>query len=639
MRSEFVEHFTHSLSLSRPVSPSPVPTIQTQSISSRKPALHALLVSLSQPRPSSAHIASCTLSLRDLTQHERDELKSTEADLDLDEEVLTDAIMAKLAVAVYAEALDAYLGQAIEVDGEAEWWGEVERSGPTGVAWFLLQTLPLRLVDLCKTILRTLHIHQLPLTLAELSPASLSSLFSPRSFSLRPGLLTTALFPHLAVQPSQSLAVLLPFSISSTSASRTSTQPVLARVSFYLSFAKRVVRLPLDLTRAECRYKRKALEQMRDERACVLGRLALLRGQLGSVVGSAAGMGVGAGGIERYGSFLASLVHILDPTHGHISETGDIFGPLTVLSTRLLPSLPKSHAAALRPSPSSPTLLRPASLTLLWPRLLLIPPIALYLYRNTTTTLIPALRALVADARDTALGFWEGWVMGPLGEVVRTMRGGTGVGEGMVSLEGIRSDLESLERMTQSLASDLLHYTPEQLASLGESVRSGDLTAPIMEVYEADVRRPVGALIGGRLVRHVLVQVQKAKVDTAHALLGIDRLLASQRLTFAFVGVAPALGILYLFGVGRIEAILLQTPPNPFPSIFTTPPPLPALPTGLLLLSLARLRTYAHAHLPPHIRGPFLEDLEMLEDPGMGVEGKIGVVARVWRCWGGVLEG
>ncbi|KAF8166019.1 hypothetical protein B0H34DRAFT_856225 [Crassisporium funariophilum] len=138
------------------------------------------------------------------------------------------------------------------------------------------------------------------------------------------------------------------------------------------------------------------------------------------------------------------------------------------------------------------------------------------------------------------------------------------------------------------------------------------------------------------------------QVDTAHALLGIDRLLASQRLTFAFVGVAAALGILYLFGVGlgRLsgvvfggEAILLQTPPYLFPSTLTTPAPLPPLSTGLLLISLARLRTYAHWHLPPHVKGPFLEDLAMLEDPGMGVEGKIGVAARVWRCWGGVFEG
>ena len=38
------------------------------------------------------------------------------------------------------------------------------------------------------------------------------------------------------------------------------------------------------------------------------------------------------------------------------------------------------------------------------------------------------------------------------------------------------------------------------------------------------------------------------QVDIDQALAGIDKLLKSQELTFAFVGVAPALGIVYLLG-------------------------------------------------------------------------------------------
>lgn len=38
------------------------------------------------------------------------------------------------------------------------------------------------------------------------------------------------------------------------------------------------------------------------------------------------------------------------------------------------------------------------------------------------------------------------------------------------------------------------------------------------------------------------------QVDIDQALAGIDKLLKSQELTFAFVGVAPAIGILYAVG-------------------------------------------------------------------------------------------
>ena len=43
--------------------------------------------------------------------------------------------------------------------------------------------------------------------------------------------------------------------------------------------------------------------------------------------------------------------------------------------------------------------------------------------------------------------------------------------------------MQSLERMTVSLARDRLNFTPEQLQSLAEKVRLGDQT-PVMQAYE-----------------------------------------------------------------------------------------------------------------------------------------------------------
>ena len=123
--------------------------------------------------------------------------------------------------------------------------------------------------------------------------------------------------------------------------------------------------------------------------------------------------------------------------------------------------------------------------------------------------------------------------------------------------------------MTLSLAQDKLHYTPEQMAALSQQIRVGDLT-PVMQIYEDDIRSPLKSAVGGTLLRTLLVQVQKAKVglparmlytvrlisvsqvDINLAVSGIDKLLKSQELTFAFVGVAPAMTLTYVtFGYLR----------------------------------------------------------------------------------------
>lgn len=93
----------------------------------------------------------------------------------------------------------------------------------------------------------------------------------------------------------------------------------------------------------------------------------------------------------------------------------------------------------------------------------------------------------------------------------------------------------------------------------------------------------------------------------------------------------------------RIERLLTKQPrKSPSESESPTPlsnAPLASLPTGLLILSLTRLRSYALNHLPANIREPILEDLGDLEDTRLGTEAKLRIVDRMWRCWGGTGEG
>jgi nuclear control of ATPase protein 2 len=66
---------------------------------------------------------------------------------------------------------------------------------------------------------------------------------------------------------------------------------------------------------------------------------------------------------------------------------------------------------------------------------------------------------------------------------------------------------------------------------------------------------------------------------------------------------------------------------------------IPALTSGLLLLSVTHLRTYAETCLPARsgLREGFLEDVQDLEDPGLGRTEKLRVVDRMWNSWGEVL--
>jgi nuclear-control-of-ATPase protein 2 len=58
---------------------------------------------------------------------------------DPEESALEGALLDKLVIAIYAEALDIYLAEAIQVESEAEWWADIERSR-LSVAYYLLQS-------------------------------------------------------------------------------------------------------------------------------------------------------------------------------------------------------------------------------------------------------------------------------------------------------------------------------------------------------------------------------------------------------------------------------------------------------------------------------------------------------------------
>ncbi|KAH9889850.1 NCA2-domain-containing protein [Cubamyces lactineus] len=671
--STFVSHIVADLSqktLPPTAATTPGDQLHAQAASAEsqtKETLRSLYVKLDQSS-SPESLRECIDALQTLEHHEK--LLSAQA-TDEEEQTLRRAIIGRLALGLYAQALTMYLDEASEAESELEWWSELGRSRRY-TAYYLLQTLPLRIANLSKVLLSTLRSHNIPFHPSILKPSSLRRLF-PSTSTLRPNTLTLALFPHLHHQP---------YSIALTSArgsrkfalTSSPTQTVTSAYDAFLDTCSNVARacstvatLPVELARGECKYKQKELERIRDERAEVLGALAEMRDRLASALEDSANDLA----IAHFATFTTHLQSIMEGEEVAQLQDVDAISPgraveaLSELANCSLPSHKSLHSAEMK----SGQLRRPSRLTLIWPRLVFLPPLALYAIRTAYASRA-SLEELTKEAVETIKSFWEGWILEPLRGIVKTVRAGHDDGV-IVTKESVRADLDSLERMTLALAQEKLHYGQPELAALSQQVQMGDLTA-VMQIYEEDIKNPVRSALHGTLLRSLFIQVQKAKVDINQALSGIDKLLKSQELTFAFVGVAPALAIVYAFAgyarnlwtggrgrgryggrvkrgsvwltVRRIERLLIAQPDSHAHHHRTHTTALSQrssaavspLTSGLLLLSVTHLRKYAETTLPPNsrLREGFLEDVADLEDPKLGRQDKLRVVDRMWRSWG-----
>ncbi|KAH0586219.1 hypothetical protein H2248_007475 [Termitomyces sp. 'cryptogamus'] len=650
MPSAFAQHLIKPLVLSqRP--PNVFSTSQTlssaQADGGTKEKLQNSLSALNQSLSHSLVVDT----IESLTEIEKEKKISASA-ADFENDLLRDAIISKLLVGLYAEEIDSHLSQATEAETEAEWWADIERSR-WNLALYLLQTTPSRLLNLTRVVIQTLRVHNLPVTFSTFTPTSLRSLF-PLTDPQRLTALQQALFPHLRHQTlSVKSSAILNSSFTLTLASPGN---IFAAIWRALEPLLVLTRLPIEMIRQECAFKRQELEKIRDQRAAALGYLAHMRNDLALSIQEPRHIRACARILINITEGDTSKPSSLSDTHGE-PYTGPT-NELLALSTAVFTTQKMVHQRLLE----SKELCRPPRLILMWPRLLLLPPLCIYILRSAYTSRA-SLAELAFDAKATAEGFVRGWLLDPLKDVIKTVRAGSQDGV-IVQKEGIAADLASLERMTLSLAKDQLNYDAEQLANLSNKVRLGDLT-PVLQIYEEDIRSPLKSAVTGTLLRSVFIQVQKAKVDIDQTLAGIDKLLKSQELTFAFVGVAPAFGVVYLLGgtlmalwsggrgigkyggkrtmcgvwsaMRRTERLLIAQPKyrhnktDGTDSSFISP-----LTSGLLLLSVARLRTLAEKHLPrrSRLREGFLEDVGDLENPDLGRIDKIKVIERMWRCWG-----
>ncbi|KAK1759404.1 nuclear control of ATPase [Echria macrotheca] len=242
----------------------------------------------------------------------------------------------------------------------------------------------------------------------------------------------------------------------------------------------------------------------------------------------------------------------------------------------------------------------------------------------------------IRDIGATTRDFWMNWVVEPVRKIIGTIRHDENSEIAIMSRDSLKADRESLERMVVDFAMDkpdvavgTSSITDAQIAEIRSRVKEGDVTS-VLKAYERDMRRPFVGAIKGDLVRSLLIQVQKTKVDLEVAISGIDALLKSQELVFGFIGLTP--GVLVTIGLfqylkavlwnrkglrqGRkarrsvrvlrkIDKILSEATPSQNNVVSYKD-------HGLLVCEVHVLRRLAHGVLPGDVEKEFIEDVDEL---------------------------
>ena len=294
---------------------------------------------------------------------------------------------------------------------------------------------------------------------------------------------------------------------------------------------------------------------------------------------------------------------------------------------------------------------RPSKLVRYW-----LPSVILLLSSSTLLRIFVNRKAEVLqwiqDLGITTIQFWNNWVVEPVKKVIGTIRHDKDSEIALMSKESLQGDKASLERMVVDFATDVSKnssnkpLTEGEIMSVRAKVKEGDLT-PVLRAYEKDLRRPIVGTVKGDLIRALLIQIQKTKVDVEVAVGGIDNLLKSQELVFGFVGLTP--GILVCLGLsswlngvlagrrgrlhGKKQGGLIR-PLRNIDRILSAATPanngmLSYKEHGLLLCEVHILRQRAQKALPGEIYNEFLEEINDLVDLRTGVDRQIRVVERI----------
>eukprot|EP00051_Salpingoeca_urceolata_P013393 m.167954 g.167954 ORF g.167954 m.167954 type:complete len:589 (-) comp17783_c2_seq1:86-1852(-) len=146
----------------------------------------------------------------------------------------------------------------------------------------------------------------------------------------------------------------------------------------------------------------------------------------------------------------------------------------------------------------------------------------------------------------TAQAFWSTRIWQPLLELYETIRYKGNEGHlALLATQSLQTEIASLKRMVTDFVRDTTGVTEARaLAEIEARVVAGDLS-PVMQHFESEMRTPVRNLVFGNILRGILIQAQKSKVDMETAMAAIDNMMRAQELNFQLCALIPGLALLY----------------------------------------------------------------------------------------------
>ena len=362
--------------------------------------------------------------------------------------------------------------------------------------------------------------------------------------------------------------------------------------------------------------------------------------------------------VEKFDAAIAELTDD-DPMYGvEVYEGDDVEGGVSVQPQAVAQRLTRVLAMALPQYATSTTTLvrqhgKPSRIVRYW-----LPLTVGILSSSTILRILVNRRAEILqwtrDLGSTVIDFWRNWVVEPTRKVIKTIRHDEGSEVSIMSKRSLEGDRDSLERMVVDFAVDnpadatgsSSKLTEAEIADIAAKVREGDLT-PVLKAYERDLASPFMGTVRGNLIRALLIQIQKTKVDVEVAMGGIDSLLKSQELVFGFVGLTPGILVTYfaihylrssfaeksgskaarkqgkmLRQLRNIDRILTNSTPTEYGELYYKD-------QGLLLCEVHVLRQAAERAMPNEIYKEFSEDAEELCDVRVGAEKQKKIATRI----------
>ncbi|KAH7862145.1 hypothetical protein Vadar_000722 [Vaccinium darrowii] len=188
---------------------------------------------------------------------------------------------------------------------------------------------------------------------------------------------------------------------------------------------------------------------------------------------------------------------------------------------------------------------KPRKVTLYWTRYTLgfvgVSICSFWLVKHSRLMGSPDIDNWIHEAKDSTISFWKDHVEQPLlairDELFETFRKRH---KGVMQQEEVQLTANSLHRM-------LLAFSEQTSGQkIPENVSEQKLLETVMSRYEKELMNPIKNALGGELVRALLIQIQKLKLDIETAMLELDQILRANEINFAILAALPAFFLSFL---------------------------------------------------------------------------------------------